>query len=86
MDGYNDHVVFSYPDMFAQEAELKIFTKRKELIYEAKVPVIDDYDDYEERMWDGTDSNGKNRPSGLYIYMITQDGKVVCSGTVTLVR
>jgi len=36
--------------------------------------------------WDGTDEDGNPLPPGLYVYIITVRGELVCEGTVTLAR
>ncbi|MFP4459091.1 MAG: gliding motility-associated C-terminal domain-containing protein [Candidatus Zixiibacteriota bacterium] len=85
-DSYNDIAVFSFPGMFADGAELEVFDRRKQLIYERKLDVVNRYTDFQERLWDGTDQNGKKAKTGLYFYIISRDGEIICEGTITLVR
>ncbi len=85
-DGTNDQVVFGFPFMFSDGAKLQVFSKRQELVYEADLSDIERFEDYAERSWDGMDKNGQKLPPGLYLYIITQKGEVVCNGSITLVR
>ncbi|MFP4458829.1 MAG: gliding motility-associated C-terminal domain-containing protein [Candidatus Zixiibacteriota bacterium] len=85
-DGYNEIAVFDYPGMISEEAELKIFDKRKQLVYEREMGPVSQLSQFESRSWDGRDNNGKLMPPGIYIYVILKDGELVCQGTVVLVR
>ncbi len=85
-DGYNDIVAFSYPKMFSEDAKLQIFDKRKQLIFEREMPPIGRYIDFDTRIWDGRDTNGKDAKPGVYFYIISRGGEVICEGTVVLVR
>ncbi len=86
LDGYNDRAIFGYPFMFSEPATIKIFTRRKELLYEKEMEPIAEYTNADFRAWDGRDNNGKEMPVGLYIYIIEQKGEVICQGTITLIR
>ncbi|MFP4458407.1 MAG: gliding motility-associated C-terminal domain-containing protein [Candidatus Zixiibacteriota bacterium] len=85
-DEYNDIIVFDYPFMFSEAAELKIFNKNKTLIYEERLNPISSRNDYERRRWLGTDNDGKKLSPGLYFYTISRDNEVICEGTLTLIR
>ena len=37
-------------------------------------------------MWDGTQNNGISVPDDGYVYIITDGGKVIATGTVTILR
>lgn len=85
-DDVNDVITFSYPFMFSKDAEIRIYNRRKELIFSAPAKPVSSYDDYNERFWNGFDKNGKPVPAGLYLYTIVEGNEVVCSGTITLLR
>lgn len=86
-DDINDLAVFNYPFMFSEKAELAIYTVRNVEVYRAEIDMVDrDIVEFGPRSWDGKDSQGKLLPDGLYIYLIIQDGEVVCNGTVVLAR
>ncbi|RKZ35011.1 hypothetical protein DRQ33_00870 [bacterium] len=82
----NDFVVFDYPAMFARTAELIIFDGRGIEVYREEIGPISDAAELEQRKWNGLDNEGNPLPNGIYIYIIVQEGEVVCSGTVILVR
>ncbi|MFP4458644.1 MAG: gliding motility-associated C-terminal domain-containing protein [Candidatus Zixiibacteriota bacterium] len=85
-DDFNDVITFEYPQMFNDEAELKIFDRRKRLIYDTEIGPFDDMVNIDGRTWNGLDNNGKEMKPGLYFYIIEVDGEVVCNGSIVLVR
>ncbi len=85
-DGYNDMVVFSYPKMFSEQAQLQIYDKRKQLVFERDMDPIARYVDFDSRIWDGIDTQGEPAKPGVYFYLIIRNGEVICEGTVVLVR
>ncbi len=86
LDGYNDISVFDWPYMFTEGAKIQIFDKRKQLVFEKEIDAVDQLADYDVRSWDGRDKNGEKMNQGVYIYIITKDGEVVCEGTFVLIR
>ncbi|HHS50003.1 MAG TPA: hypothetical protein ENN07_02690 [candidate division Zixibacteria bacterium] len=85
-DGINDVAVFEYPQMFIGPAELTIFDLRNTLVFRADIGPAGDFGDVENRLWDATDLNGNPVREGLYIYMIQMDGRILCNGTITVIR
>ncbi|OQX89362.1 MAG: hypothetical protein B6D65_03610 [candidate division Zixibacteria bacterium 4484_93] len=85
-DGYNEIVVFGYPFMFSEEGKISVYNLRNMLIWECTVPPQTDFSNFLERSWNGYDKYKRPVPEGLYIYVIEVEGKVVCNGTITLVR
>lgn len=85
-DMVNDFTSFNYPHMFTQSAELFIFDVHNKLMFSKTIGPVRDFSEYRVRSWDGNDSQGKPVAEGLYLYVIKQEGKVVCNGTVILAR
>lgn len=86
-DGTNDYTVFDYPRMFVKSAKLRIFDLRNELVAEKTLGPISQPSDFDIRSWNGKDNTGKVLQPGLYLYIIfSEDGEVLCEGTVVLVR
>ncbi|MFP4459397.1 MAG: hypothetical protein ACLFSQ_07405 [Candidatus Zixiibacteriota bacterium] len=54
--------------------------------FSRKLDVVNRYTDFQERLWDGRDQNGKKAKTGLYFYIISRDGEIICEGTITLIR
>ncbi len=78
-DGINDAVMFDYPHRFIEGANLKIFNIDNNLIFESDI-------ESGNRLWDGIDDTGKSVSPGLYIYIIEGGGRILCNGTVVLLR
>ncbi len=90
-DGKNDIIYFTYPNMFAEPVEnfeLVIFDIHG-------IPVYTLSDDNSGRLscitlnrlcWDGKDTYGNPLPQGIYLYVITKGGEVVCKGSIVLAR
>ncbi len=76
-DGFNDIVYFTYPHMERENCIIRIYTMESELI--RTLP-------YGMSYWNGLDDNGRAVRRGLYLYTISVDGNVVCSGSVLLIR
>ena len=85
-DGYNDRVVFKYPEMFTDDAELVIYDVQSREVYRRSITHSELGMSGGTNEWDGTDSNGNVLPQGVYIYVILVDGEVVCNGTVAVMR
>ncbi|MCK5833128.1 gliding motility-associated C-terminal domain-containing protein [bacterium] len=85
-DNINEVTVFDFPHMFTQSGELTIFDIRNRPVFSKTIDPIDDARNFDARSWDGKDTKGKLLPEGLYLYVIKQDGKVICNGSVVLAR
>jgi len=77
-DGINDFVFFDYPRSYIRPAEMKIFSLDNIEVFSDEIQGVSS--------WDGIDNFGRPLRNGLYIYMIISDGRVVCNGTVLLLR
>jgi len=83
-DEINDFVVFDYPEMAREDAELSIFDIRNTLVYRATIGPVRGSSDYESHSWLGLDMENDKLSPGLYIYVIKEEGVVICNGTVVL--
>jgi hypothetical protein len=81
-DGINDRVVFEYPRMHVSGATLKIFDLRNNLVFEREIGASSSI----ENSWGGENSSGEPLAPGLYLYIISNDKRIVCQGTIVLVR
>ncbi|MCK5832381.1 hypothetical protein KAH81_01800 [bacterium] len=86
-DAINDYTIFNYPYMFSETAELVIFTTRNVEVFRRWIDVRElDLINVVERSWDGQDMKGRFVTEGLYIYIIIQNGQIICNGTVVIAR
>lgn len=85
-DGYNDFVVFDYPNMFSADATVIIYDRWNREIWRKNFSSIRDFYTILPRSWDGKDKNGRVVEPGVYIYLVKVRGEVVCSGTITVAR
>jgi len=76
-DGSNDEAIFEYPGQGNSNAVVKIFDMQNRFIKEIPGNI---------RTWDGIDSGGNKMPRGVYLYLVLEDGKAICKGTVYLGR
>ena len=76
-DGINDLVMFTYPFMAMGTGIIRVFDLRNELVWESPSGADS---------WDGRTNAGEVATPGLYMFVIENDGEVVCSGTVLLAR
>ncbi|MBN2542378.1 gliding motility-associated C-terminal domain-containing protein, partial [bacterium] len=84
-DRFNPVTEFSYPGMYFEEAELGIYNLEGNQVYITNLPPKAETEMI-AYTWNGTDNSGKPVKQGVYIYIIKIDGKVVCNGSVTVVR
>jgi len=85
-DDINDITAFDWPNMTTEGANIMIFDLRNVLIRKYELGPQENYHNYIERSWDGKDENGKLMPQGLYLYVIESEGRIICNGTITLIR
>jgi len=76
-DGINDIVYFQYPKMIFGDGIINIFDLEGEGIWESEHGAV---------IWDCRSSTGSIVLSGLYLYTVTVEGEVVCSGSLTVIR
>ncbi len=84
-DGVNDFIVFDYPRMFIESAQLSIFNIKNRQVLKKEIGPTEN-GEFEIRSWDGKDDTGAKLPPGLYIYIISNDNRVLCSGTAIIAR
>lgn len=84
-DGINDYVVFDYPRMYVESANLSVFDIHNRPVYTTTIGPIGE-GVFNLHSWDGSDDTGKPLPPGLYLYIISNDNRVLCSGTVIIAR
>ncbi len=85
-DEINDAALFYYPNMYSERAELVIFDTRNREIWRSNIPEQTDMSSAPGRLWDGRDNKDKLAEPGLYIYILSSGGRVVCNGTILLLR
>jgi len=81
-DTYNDETEFTFPNIRSTTMEKKIF------IYDRTDHLVRTIDEPTDGkwIWNGRDDNGNVVPQGIYIYIISVDGEVVCNGTISVMR
>ena len=85
-DNINDNIIFSYPGMFSQDAELVIFNKRREEIFRKVLKNSNSVEISDNRLWSGVDNKNRMSMPGIYLYIIIKNGELICEGTITLIR
>ena len=85
-DNINDITTFDFPHMYTESGELTIYDIRNRPVFERLIEPISDASDVLYRSWEGMDNDGNLLPEGLYIYVIKQNGNIICNGTVVLAR
>jgi len=75
----NDRIYFDYPHRYIKDARLVIFDIRNIKVFEREIGIGELY-------WDGTDNLRETLAPGLYIYIIENESKIICNGTLILVR
>lgn len=76
-DGINDVIQFTYPYMALRQGIIRIFDLRNQPIWVSENGAT---------IWDGRTDTGELTSPGLYLFIIENEGEVVCSGTVLLMR
>ncbi|MCK5833129.1 gliding motility-associated C-terminal domain-containing protein [bacterium] len=77
-DNVNDIVLFDYPHSYTRTAQLTIYNLENIEVYH--------YELNGSFAWDGRDAQGKMLKQGLYLYLLINEARVVCNGTVLLLR
>jgi len=83
-DTYNDEIYFTYPGIGESEGVIKIFNLRNIPVRTIEVPA--GAGAKQSAKWDGTDNAGEPLLQGIYLYIIKSQGRIICKGTITLVR
>lgn len=83
-DGFYDKVEFAFPGLGEVEGVIKIFTLGNLKVREIEVRA--GAGAKQAATWDGTDNAGEPLLQGIYLYIIKSQGRIICKGTVTLVR
>ncbi len=82
-DGVNDRVYFDFPEMAKFGATVTILTPEGAVVRTLELPAALP----ETRaFWDGTRDDGTPAPQGIYVYIVSRGGEVLCKGTIALVR
>ena len=82
-DGVNDYIYFDYPDMVKDGATVSILTVDGMMVRKIDLsPSLP----RTTALWDGTNDNGDPLPPGIYIYVVSRDGRVLCKGSIALAR
>ncbi len=85
-DDFNPVVNFQYPGQDLDPAEVIIFTQRGEEVFRKMIEPSYDGTFIPERTWDGRSTDGIELPQGMYMYIVTVYGEMVCNGTITILR
>jgi len=83
-DTYNDEIYFTYPGIGESEGVIKIFNLRNIPVRTIEVPA--GAGAKQSAKWDGRDNAGEPLLQGIYLYIIKSQGRIICKGTITLVR
>ena len=82
-DGKNDYIYFDYPGMVKEGATVSIFTVDGILVRKIDLsPSLPQT----TALWDGMNDDGDKLPPGIYIYVVSRDGNILCKGTIALAR
>lgn len=79
-DGYNDVVRFVIPETSTGNVICRIFNLSGIKINEITQQSNSDF------QWNGSDDSGKTVIPGVYIFQITENGKQLASGSITVIR
>jgi hypothetical protein len=85
-DDANDIALFTYPHMLSENATIAIYDKRNIQVRKLEAPVQGGILTAVGRLWDGRDNDGQPLKPGLYLYVVTVNGEIICNGTVVLLR
>ncbi|RME26129.1 MAG: hypothetical protein D6800_06895, partial [Candidatus Zixiibacteriota bacterium] len=75
-DGFNDEVVFHIDGLQSSGGEVIIYNRRGRIVRRL----------YGGQPWDGRDDGGGLLPPDVYLYGVMIDGRLITSGTLTLIR
>lgn len=75
-DGYNDFVLFNYPELKESSGSIQIFNFRGKLVSELK----------NSCRWSGKNDQGEPLPPGVYLFVVKVNGKMTAKGPITLIR
>ena len=84
-DGKNEVCHFGFKGMESAPTTITIYDLHSVKIREINVPLGVPFV-YTDALWDGRDFSGNPVPQGVYLYVIEQEGKIICTGTVTVAR
>lgn len=76
-NGMNDQTTIWFADWSLGTAQIHIYSDQNRLV-RALPPG--------ERAWDGRDDDRSAVPGGVYLYVVTDGGSTICTGTITVVR
>jgi len=79
-DNINDRIYFDYPHRYINNAEIYIYDLNNNLIFKRELSNSRGLD------WTGIDNDNRVVAPGLYMYIIKSENRVVCSGTLILVK
>ncbi|MBN2541328.1 gliding motility-associated C-terminal domain-containing protein [bacterium] len=83
-DNKNDKVTFTFPNMAfrASKTVIRVFSTEGNMVRELTEKDLEG----DKWQWDGKDNEGKPCKQGVYIYIIKEGDKIICNGSVTVVR
>ena len=79
-DGINEEVQIDFARLVLEDPKLLIYSFEGRLIREIDEP------EGTRMLWDGRDSNDRNRDPGVYLFVLMEGDEVVDSGHITLAR